>query len=233
MSDATTVTPDKPPRRRRVRILRTFLAGLLAALPLLATLSLLVFAFRFLVSWVGPDSLFGRLLRWMGVGIYGSDLIAYLVGLGAALVLIFLLGILVERGLSAWLTGMVESFVSRIPIVRTIYDTVGKFVGILSQRDENRLKTMRPVWCHFGGRGGVSALALLSSPDPILVDGRLCYALIVPTAPVPIGGGLLFAPVDWITPAEIGMEGLTSIYVSMGVTSPQFLPTQKSAAAGR
>lgn len=232
MNDGIAVSQGKPPRKRRLRLVRTFIAGLLAALPLLATLSLLVFAFRFLISWVGPESLFGRLLSWLGVGIYGSDLIAYLVGLGTALVLIFLLGILVERGLSAWLTGLVESLVSRIPIVRTIYDTVGKFVGILSQRDENRLKTMRPVWCHFGGRGGVSALALLSAPDPILVDGRLCYALIVPTAPVPIGGGLLFAPVDWVTPAEIGMEGLTSIYVSMGVTSPQFLPTQKQRDAG-
>ena len=48
--------------------------------------------------------------------------------------------------------------------------------------------------------------------------------MIVPTAPVPIGGGLLFAPVSWITPADIGMEALTSIYVSMGVTSGQFLP---------
>ena len=48
--------------------------------------------------------------------------------------------------------------------------------------------------------------------------------MIVPTAPVPIGGGLLFAPLAWITPAEIGMEALTSIYVSMGITSAQFLP---------
>jgi uncharacterized membrane protein len=87
---------------------------------------------------------------------------------------------------------------------------------------------MRPVWVHFGGSGGVSALALLSSPQTVMVKEQACYAVIVPTAPVPIGGGLLYVPIDWVSPAEIGMEELTSIYVSMGVTSPQFMKTHKA-----
>jgi uncharacterized membrane protein len=48
--------------------------------------------------------------------------------------------------------------------------------------------------------------------------------VIVPTAPVPVGGGLLFVPQEWVRPAEVGMEALTSIYVSMGVTARQHLP---------
>jgi uncharacterized membrane protein len=38
-----------------------------------------------------------------------------------------------------------------------------------------------------------------------------------------VGGGLLYVPPDWVEPADIGMEGVTSIYVSMGVTSDQYL----------
>jgi uncharacterized membrane protein len=38
-----------------------------------------------------------------------------------------------------------------------------------------------------------------------------------------VGGGLLFVPQDWVAPAQVGMEGLTSIYVSMGVTAHQHL----------
>ena len=34
---------------------------------------------------------------------------------------------------------------------------------------------------------------------------------------------MLYMPEDWVTPAEVGMDGLTSIYVSMGVTSGQVL----------
>ncbi len=54
--------------------------------------------------------------------------------------------------------------------------------------------------------------------------GKPYLAVLVPTAPVPIGGGLLYVPQSWVVPAEIGIEALTSLYVSMGVTSAQHLP---------
>jgi len=66
-------------------------------------------------------------------------------------------------------------------------------------------------------------LGLLSSLEPVHVGGHAYLAVLVPTAPVPVGGGLIFVPVDWVSPAEVGMETLTSIYVSMGVTAHQHL----------
>jgi uncharacterized membrane protein len=47
--------------------------------------------------------------------------------------------------------------------------------------------------------------------------------VLIPTAPVPFGGALLYVPMSWVRPANIGVETLTAIYVSMGITSP--LPT--------
>jgi uncharacterized membrane protein len=212
------------PKRKRTRLLRTLLTGMLAALPLLGTLWLLSIVVSFFVGWLGPDSSTGRVLGQLGLGVAGQEWSGYLIGLLIAVVLLFSLGALIERGLHAWLVWLVGAVVGRIPVVRTIYETIEKFVQILARRDRNELQSMRPVWCHFGGPGGVSALALLSSPVPIMVGGKPCYAVIVPTAPVPIGGGLLFMPVEWVESTEIGMEAVTSIYVSMGLTAPQFLP---------
>jgi uncharacterized membrane protein len=42
---------------------------------------------------------------------------------------------------------------------------------------------------------------------------------------VPVGGGLLYGPEHWITPAEFGVGAVTSIYASVGLTSPKYLPT--------
>ena len=106
-------------------------------------------------------------------------------------------------------------------------------VDLLAQQDkggEGGLKSMRPVWCHFGGPGGAIALGLLSSAEAVLIDGRRCLAVLVPTAPVPVGGGLLYVPEDWVSPARISIEALTSLYVSMGVTSAQHLPAPAAAA---
>jgi uncharacterized membrane protein len=54
----------------------------------------------------------------------------------------------------------------------------------------------------------------------------------IPTSPVPVGGGLLYVPEHWVTPADIGIEAVTSIYVSMGLTSPQYLPTGDHPRSG-
>ena len=40
-----------------------------------------------------------------------------------------------------------------------------------------------------------------------------------------VGGGLLFVPAEVVQPTELNVDGLMSIYVSMGVTAAQYLPT--------
>ncbi|MBF3271099.1 hypothetical protein HKW77_18430, partial [Pseudomonas aeruginosa] len=53
------------------------------------------------------------------------------------------------------------------------------------------------------------------------------------TAPIPVGGGLLYVPVEWVKPAQIGMDTFTSIYVSMGITPPPPLAAAKVLAEPR
>jgi uncharacterized membrane protein len=79
---------------------------------------------------------------------------------------------------------------------------------------------MSPVWCFFGGCGGSRAPADVQADH----DRRLAIScLLVPSAPVPVGGCLVYVPVKWVKPADFGVEALMSIYVSMGVTSPQIV----------
>jgi uncharacterized membrane protein len=41
---------------------------------------------------------------------------------------------------------------------------------------------------------------------------------------VPFGGALLYVPAGWVRPANIGVEKLTAIYFSMGLTPPSPMP---------
>jgi uncharacterized membrane protein len=211
-------------KRTTGHLLRIFLAGLLAALPLTATVFVFWWAVGLLIGAVGPHSAVGSVLVRLGLGVTGSEIVGYLFGVGIVVALIFGLGLLVEAGLQRGVARIFEGLLRRIPVVGTVYDLAHKMVGLFAQRDEDGLRSMSPVWCHFGGRGGAVALALLSTPQPVRIGDRACVALIVPTAPVPVGGGLLYVPQEWVEPADIGVEALTSIYVSLGVTSPQHLP---------
>lgn len=208
--------------------LRTLLTGLFAVLPLAATVLLLAWTLQFLSAWLGPDSLFGQLLTRIGLGVAPSRITGYLIGVLVLLACIYALGLLVETGLQRGLARMVNALVRRIPVVRTVYDVLQKLVALFAKPQQDGLKSMSPVWLHFGGRDakdgpGTVLLGLLSTPEPVLIGGRPCHGVLVPTAPVPVGGGLLYVPVEWIEPADLGMEGVTSIYVSMGVTSAQYI----------
>lgn len=206
------------------RLTRTFITGVLAALPLAATVLVFAWVGRLAYLWLGPDSIIGSIFVAIGIGLTGSRIIGYLFGVLFVLGCIFGLGMLVEAGLQRGLVRVVNGLVRRIPLVRNVYDLINKFVDMLGQRDEDGLKSMRPVWCHFGGPGGVAVLGLLSAPEPVVLAGGHRYlAVLVPTAPVPVGGGLLYVPQEWVEDADVGMDALTSIYVSMGVTSAQHL----------
>ena len=214
-------------------LLRVFIAGLLAALPLAATVFVFWWGTTTLIHWLGPDSAIGSVLVRVGLGVTGSEVVGYLIGVGLIVGAIFLLGLLVEVGLERGLSSLLESMVRCSPLVRTVYEFSQKMVGLFAQRDTGGTRSMSVVWCHFGGVGGAAALALLSTPQPVRIGDRSYVAVLVPTAPVPVGGGLLYVPAEWVTPAEVGIEALTSIYVSMGVTSPQHLGPAARAPAGQ
>jgi uncharacterized membrane protein len=120
---------------------------------------------------------------------------------------------------------LTEAILSRIPIVGSIYGTSKQVVAMFEKKEDASLKGMTVVFCLFGGGSGAGFLALLVSPQRFRIHEHDYQIVIIPTAPVPIGGGLLFVPAEAIQPTELSVDGLISIYVSMGVTAAQFLPT--------
>jgi uncharacterized membrane protein len=201
---------------------RTFVAGLLAVLPVVLTVGVIVWVGGLVAEFVGPHSAVGRLLVSIGLTVVETQIGAYAIGIGAVLCAVYILGLFVEAGFQRRLQAFLDSSVRRIPLVGNVYDLAHRFVGMLERKEQTDLKTMRPVWCFFGGEGGAAVLALLPTPEPILLGGKSCHVVLVPTAPVPFGGGLFFVPAEWVKPASFGVEGLTSIYVSMGISAPQY-----------
>ena len=152
----------------------------------------------------------------------------YLLGTLVLMVAIYLLGLALRLGLRGPLAKFLNVTLRRIPLIGGLYDFTHRFVGLLEQK-QGDIGAMSAVWCFFGG-DGVAVLALAPSAEPVDIDGRRYFAVLVPTAPVPIGGGLLYVPVEWVKPANMGIDKLTEIYVSMGLTPP---PSNAVPASGR
>jgi uncharacterized membrane protein len=208
------------------RILRIFLSGVLALLPIMVTVIVTAWLASLVASYAGPGSFLGNLITSLGLNVYGSSTVAYFIGLGIILVIIFMLGLLVESGLRTWISNSFDWLMTRIPLVSNVYDLSKRFVAIMDRGDggEDSLKSMSPVWCFFGGEGGAAVLALMPSHEPVTIGAHKYVPVLVPSAPVPFGGALIYVPADWVRPAEGGVERLMNVYVSMGVTPPEGMP---------
>lgn len=213
--------------------LRTFLAGFLVLLPLAVTIAVIVWVGAFIYAYVGPEGPIGRILISIGFGLSDSPIVAYILGTVIVVGLIYLLGLGIESRLETRVRYLIDSLMQRIPFVRNLYDVTKRFVEIMDRREQDGLKSMSPVWCFFGGDGGAGVLGLLPMPKPIMIGGERYYVVLVPSAPVPVGGALVYVPAAWVKPANIGVETLMSIYVSMGVASPQIVESAPERAEPR
>lgn len=197
---------------------RIFLTGLLAALPLLLTVFVIVWLLSILNQYFGPGSGFGRVLASLGIG--PSELASYLIGLAIIGAAIYALGLAVHWRLGAWIAALFDSIIRHIPLVSHLYDLSSRFVSVMDTKGEDSLKGMSPVWCYFGGKPSAAVLALLPSKTPIRLGEEDYLGVLIPSAPVPFGGALVYVPAKWIDPAPGGIDELMSVYVSMGITPP-------------
>ena len=209
---------------------RTFIAGFLVLLPPAVTIAVIVWVGSFIFAYIGPESAIGRILLSIGFNFSDSPIVAYALGAVVVVGLIYLLGLAVESRLESRIRSLIDALMQRIPFAGNLYDVSKRFVAIMDRRDQEGLKSMSPVWCFFGGDGGAGVLGLLPMPKPIIIGGDRYHVVLVPSAPVPVGGALIYVPEAWVKPASIGVEALMSIYVSMGVASPPIMETPRQPA---
>lgn len=210
------------------RITGMFLAGVLILLPLVVTVGSVVWGVDFLAGFLGPDSAVGEGLSQLGLSVKPDSHVPYLIGWLIVLVLIFLLGAAMEVGARRILVRISDAFFSRIPLIGSLYGTTKQMVDLFNTGDNDAIRGMSPVFCFFGGGGECGLLAFLVSPERVRVQGRDYQMVIVPTAPVPFGGALLFVPADTIIPAEMSVDAMMSIYLSMGISAPEHMATARS-----
>jgi uncharacterized membrane protein len=207
-------------KRGLASIASTWLAGLLLLLPLALTVAALSWAVSILNRFVGPKSPVGWLFLQVGYSFSTHPAVAYLAGTLLLIGAIYVLGLVAQLGLKEPLKNLVATAVRRIPVVGGLYNLADRFVGLLDQKKQDAdIAHMSPVWCFFGG-DGAAVLALAPSTQPIEIGAQLYIAVLVPTAPVPFGGALIYVPAAWVKPAEIEVDKLIAIYVSMGLTPP-------------
>lgn len=198
------------------------MTGLLAVLPLVITIALIGWIASYIAMYLGPRSAFGQGMAQLGGAFVVGHTFAYIIGVAIVLGVLYAIGLVIQSRLRRVWSRFFDETLGRVPLIGTIYTTITRFVALLERRDDVDVEAMSPVWCFFSEERRTAVLGLMPTSETVDVEGEAYRVVMVPTAPVPFGGGLFFLPADWVRPAKFGVEGLTNIYVSMGVTAPHY-----------
>ncbi|EKD74737.1 MAG: transmembrane protein [uncultured bacterium] len=197
-----------------MRLFRRYLiAGLFVWLPLWVTLLVIRFVIDVLDSTLSllprayrPDELFGMHIPGLGVIL--------------SLVVLLLTGVLVTNFIGNWLIQAWESFLARIPLVRTIYAGVKKILETLFSPSG---QSFRKVLLVEYPRLGMWSIAFQTGNGaPVLnqAAGKEFITIFIPTTPNPTSGFLMLVPKDQVIELKMSVDAALKFVISLGVLQP-------------
>jgi uncharacterized membrane protein len=202
----------------------TFLSGLLAILPIVITVAIVSWVAQQIYATVGPGTTIGETLRSLGLRLVTVEWAASIVGWAVVLVGVWFIGLLVKTRIRHGLNRLTNAIVGRIPLVKGIYGTAVQVVGMMNRDEQSELKSMSVVFCHFGQEHGAGFLALLTATETFRFQNRDYRVVYMPTSPLPMSGGIIFVPAEYVKKVDMSAEQLMQIYFSLGVLAPQVVP---------
>jgi uncharacterized membrane protein len=205
-------------------VVSVFLAGLFIVLPIIITIAIMAWVGGILKGWLGPGSPLGKGLGRVGAHFVTDPTVASVLGWVVALAVIWALGVLVISLGRNEVEKRFHAAVERIPILNILYKPVVQVVDMLKGGGQDEMKGMHVVYCAFGGEGGAGFLGLLVSDNVYHFGDRDYQIIYIPTSPVPMSGGIIFAPASAVRKVQMRVDDLMQIYFSIGVMSSQIIP---------
>jgi len=193
--------------------LRTyFVAGLLIVLPVVITVSVLVWLFRLLDNVLG----------WAFALLLGRTIPG--LGLATSFLLVFLAGIFATNILGRRMVEMVDRAMMQIPIARTIYSATKQISdSILLQRKGAFQRVVLLEW----PRKGLFTLGFVTgetSGEAQEKTTERVFNVFIVTTPNPTTGFLVLVPESEIIPLEMKVEDGLKMVISGGIVTPPYMP---------
>ena len=184
-----------------LHIRTTLIAGLLAILPIGVTLFVLKFFFELLDPILSPIFDMGNVRIFPGLGLI------------VLLILLYVVGIITTKILSARIVNLGHKLIERIPVISSIYSTTRSGVEILS--GTQGFESRGVVLVDFP-RPAMKAIGLITAELGVL-NGEPMVAVYIPTTPVPSSGFLIVVALSDVTPTDISVDDAMKIIVSGGI----------------
>nr|VFJ74187.1 MAG: Uncharacterized membrane protein [Candidatus Kentron sp. FW] len=207
------------------RLRKYLIAGLLVWLPLGVT----VLVLKLLVD-VMDRTLLLLPAAWRPDMVLGFHIPG--IGLVLSLAVVGITGVVVANLLGRRMVAFWESFLARIPLVRSIYLGVKQVVETVFTSEG---KSFRKVVLIEYPRRGTWCLAFLTGTGLGEVQARTgqdIVAVFVPTTPNPTSGFVLLVPVEDVRELDMNVDDGLKLIISMGVAVPHWAGSKEGEHQG-
>lgn len=185
-----------------------FITGILATLPLAATIFVLNWLFNIADDFAGDFVALFTGYRIKGLGVL------------ATILLVFLVGLFTTNVLGRTLLGYGDAFISRMPVAGVIYRTVKQILEAFAGDERNAFQ--RVVMLEYP-RKGIYALAFVTGTSKGEVQDKTAEKVVnvfLPTTPNPTSGFLLLVPEKELITLDMSVEDGIKMIISGGVITP-------------
>jgi uncharacterized membrane protein len=152
----------------------------------------------------------------------------YIPGLGAVLtiLIVFLTGVVAANIIGQKLLRFGETFLVRIPVVKSIYTSVKQVSDTLFSSKGQAFR--KALLVQYPRQGSWTVAFLTGQPGGELADhlGNEYVSIYVPTTPNPTSGFFLMMPKKDVIELEMSVDAALKFIISMGVVTP---PSSKAS----
>jgi len=208
-------------KRFRIYLRNTFLAGILATLPIVVTIALIRFIFEKFSGILFP--FFRQMSTKLHIQIpeYSMQILSFSLVIFA----ILFVGMMAKNYLGNKMLGLVESILSRIPIVKSIYTVIRQVVEAF-QNSTNGNSFKKVVLFEYPRRGMYHMGFVTKDTSEFFNEkiGEACVNVFLPTTPNPTSGFILLIPKSQVTELDMTVEQGVKFIISAGLVEPIKVP---------
>ena len=179
---------------------RRFLAGLKVIVPLAII--------AFILTWI--FSTIDNVLQPIIIHFFGHTIPG--VGFGITILVVLIIGIIVATTAGRRLITYIESLVTKLPILRQLYNGIKQFLDSFSPQDKGRF--LRVVLVEFPKKG-TRTIGFVTN-EAVDQSGRPLLNVFIPTAPNPTSGFLQIMTQEGVIPTDISVDDALKMIISAG-----------------
>lgn len=200
----------------RIYVRNIFIAGVLATLPIVITVALIRFIFEKFSGILFP--LFEKLSVKYGIILPPPSL--QILSFSLVILAILFIGMMAKNYFGNKMLKLVERMLSRIPIVKSIYNVIRQIVEAFQNSGGGNFKK---VILFEYPRKGMYHLGFITKDSTEVFNekiGQSCVNVFVPTTPNPTSGFIIILPKEEVIELDITVEQGVKFIISAGLVEP-------------